>query len=278
MKNNTFLLLLISFSTIGYTQDQRTTIYGDVKSDIKQLENIHVINKNTNKGTITDTKGIFQVAVKENDTLIFSGIQFYYLEIAIDKQNITNKTITVDLLQKINVLDEITVKHNLTGNILIDAGKIKNSISKVKDGVLDFNNIDYRLVGNISDEFSRSRTSNDSQILPNANGNLIGLVSMLLKPLAKPISKIGATKRNLKKMERIYQGKITSAPEKIRIESGDAFFTETLNIPKEHIKDFIEYYLPKGIANLYVDNKKIELIELLLVKSKAYNYEIKNEK
>ncbi|HBS11857.1 MAG TPA: hypothetical protein DEO36_04835, partial [Flavobacteriaceae bacterium] len=198
MKSNTFLLILIFFSIKVYTQNQRITIYGNIKSDIKQLENIHIINKNTNKGTITDTKGRFQVLVKEKDTLIFSGIQFYYLEITIDKQNIRNKTITIDLLQKINVLDEVNVKHNLTGNLLIDAANIKDSISKVKDGVLDFSNIDYNLVGNITDEFSRSRTSNDQQLMPNMNPNLIVIASLIIKPIAKQVTKIGATRRNLK--------------------------------------------------------------------------------
>ena len=234
MKSNTFLLILIFFSIKVYTQNQRITIYGNIKSDIKQLENIHIINKNTNKGTITDTKGRFQVLVKEKDTLIFSGIQFYYLEITIDKQNIRNKTITIDLLQKINVLDEVNVKHNLTGNLLIDAANIKDSISKVKDGVLDFSNIDYNLVGNITDEFSRSRTSNDQQLMPNMNPNLIVIASLIIKPIAKQVTKIGATRRNLKKLERIHQGKISRAPEKIRIDFGDEFFIETLKIPLEY--------------------------------------------
>ncbi len=227
MKNNTFLFIMIFFSLKGYPQNQRKTIYGNIKSDIKQLEDIHVLNKSSKEGTITDTKGKFQILAKKNDTLIFSGIQFYYLEITLTKQNIDNKTITVNLLQKINMLDEVTVKHNLTGNLLIDAGNIKHSISKVKDGALNFSDIDFNLVGTISDDFSRSKTSNDSQILSNENGNLIGLVGILFKPLAKPISKIRATKRNLKKLERIHQQKISNAPKEIRIDLGDVFLPIT---------------------------------------------------
>ncbi len=277
MKNNIFSFLLIIFSLTTSAQEQRITIYGNIKSDIKQLEDIHVLNKNSKEGTITDTKGDFQILATKNDTLIFSGIQFYYLEIALTKQNIDNKTITVDLFQKINVLNEVTVKHNLTGNLLIDAGNIKDSISKVKDGALDFSNIDYSLVSTIVNESSRSHTSNDQQLMPNMSPNIIAIALLIIKPIVKQVAKIGATKRNIKNQKRIYAANILNAPEKIRIDFGNLFFTETLNIPKEHIEDFIEYCLPKGIANLYVDNKKIELIQLLLEESNTFNNQIKNE-
>ena len=277
MKNSTPFVMLTFLSLITYAQKQRITIYGNIKSDLKQLENIHVLNKNSKLGTITDTYGKFKIIAKENDTLIFSGIQFYYLEYPVQREHITNKKITVDLIQKINELEEVTVKHNLMGNLTIDGGNIKDSISKINKGVLDFSNIDLSLVGNINDEFSRSRTSNDSQLMPNMNLNLLAIAALILTPIAKQVGKISASKRNIKKYEKDYGAKVLAAPEKIRTDFGDLFFTETLTIPKEHIEDFINYCLPKGIAKLYVDNKKIELIEILLEESKAYKNEINNE-
>ena len=271
MRNNTLLITLILLSLNAFAQKERTIIYGNIKSNIKQLEGIHVLNKTSKEGTITDAKGDFQILGKENDTLIFSGIQFYYLEISLNKQNIDNKTITVDLFQKINVLNEVTVKHNLTGNLLIDAGNIKNSISKVKGGALDFSNIDYSLITTISNKSSRNHTSNDQQLMPNMSPNIIAIASLIIKPIVKQVAKIGVTKRNLKKHERTYAANILEAPEQIRKDFGDDFFIETLNINDENIEHFIESCLPKGIAVLYVENKKIELIQILLEESKAYN-------
>ena len=54
------------------------------------------------------------------------------------------------------------------------------------------------------------------------------------------------------------------------IEFGESFFIETLKIPREEIDDFIEYCKSKGISELYANNQKIEVIDLLLKESKVY--------
>ncbi len=274
MRNKILLPILILFGLKVFTQEDGTTIYGNVISNGNDVENIHVLNKNSKLGTITDAYGRFKIMAKENDTLIFSGIQFYYLEYPIQREHITSKIITIDLIQKINELEEVTVKHNLVGNLAIDGGNIKDSISKIKKGTLDFSNIDLSQVGNINDESSRSRTSNDSQLMPNMNPNLIEIATLVITPIVKQVGKIGATKKNIKKYERNFETKVLNAPEKIRKDFGDAFFTETLEIPKENIEDFIAFCLPKGIANLFVENKKVEVIEMFLEESKLYKTKI----
>jgi len=270
MRNKIVLLILMLIGLKVFTQEESTSIYGNVISNSLDLENIHVLNKNSKLGTITDTYGKFKIKAKENDTIIFSGIQFYYLEYPVQRVHITSKTMTVDLVQKINELEEVTVKHNLIGNLAIDGGNLKDSISKINKEALDFSNIDLSLVSNINDEFSRSRTSNNSQLMPSMNPNLLVITSLILTPIVKQVSKIGATKRNIKKYERNFETKIQNAPEKIRTVFGDSFFIETLEIPKENIEDFIAFCLPKGIAYLFVENKKIEMIEMFLEESKLY--------
>lgn len=265
-----FFILLLSINS--FSQNERVMLFGNIKSEGDELENIHVLNKNSKIGTITNAKGFFSIEVREKDTLIVTGIQFYYSEILITKQHIKDLTITINLLQKTNKLDEVIVKHNLTGSIFIDANNIKTT-KNVEDGVLNFSEIDMSSVGNINDDFSRSRTSNDSQLMPNMNPNLIAIAGLLLKPLTK----IGETKRNIKKRERYYQNKVLDAPKSIRIDFGDSFFTETLQIPTNQIDEFITYCLPKGIANLYVDNQKIKIIDIFLQESKTYLKGLKNE-
>ncbi|MDY7394006.1 carboxypeptidase-like regulatory domain-containing protein [Aureibaculum sp. 2210JD6-5] len=276
MKNSVFLFFLIIVSINSYGQDNRTVLYGTIKSEGAELQNIHVLNKSSKKGAITDSKGRFTIEVQEKDTLIVTGIQFYYLEVSVTKQHITEKTLTIDLLQKMNELEEVEVKHNLTGNITVDADEIK--IEKhVKGEVLDFSKVDLNLVDIKIDESSRSRTSNDSELMPNMNPDLIAIAFLLLEPIAKEVVKIGATKRNIKKYERRYQNKVLQAPANIRTDFGDTFFTETLKIPADHIDEFIATCLSKGVANLYVDNKKIGVIDLFLRESKIYLEQIKNE-
>ena len=277
MKNNTVLFIIILICTVGFAQEERTPISGNIKSEGADLENIHILNKNTWQGTITDANGIFTIETKAKDTLIITGIQFYYVEIPITTENVKNKTITIDLLQKMNELEEVEVKHNLTGNIYVDGDGVK-IVKHVKDGALNFADIDYDLVKNVNNHTARIHSSNDSELMPNMNPNLIAIAGIILTPIVKGISKIGKTKRNIKKYDNRHQAKVMQAYENLRPEYGDAFFTETLKIPPNHIDQFITSCLPKGIGNLYADDKKIEIIDLFIAESKIYLKNINEER
>jgi hypothetical protein len=50
----------------------------------------------------------------------------------------------------------------------------------------------------------------------------------------------------------------------------DAYFIETLSIKKEDISMFVEYCKPKGILKLYKENKKMEVIDILIEESKNF--------
>jgi len=272
MLKSTCLILILCSIFCSYGQNERTILYGKIKSEETELENIHILNKNSKKGSITNSSGNFTIEAQEKDTIIISGVQFYYLEVPITDQHMTSKLLNINLLQKINELDEVEVKHNLTGNMTVDSDQI-NVKKNIKDGVLDFSEIDLNLVDISIDESARSRTSSDTQLMPNMNPDLIAIAGLILKPILK----IGKTKRNIKKHERHFENKVLEAPKNIRIEFGDTFFTETLKIPANHIDEFITACLPKGIASLYANDKKIEIIDVFLVESKIYLEQIKNE-
>ena len=72
----TFFLFICTIIQ-AQTQGKRLTISGRIISDAPSIENIHILNINSNKGTISNINGNFSIPVKENDTLVISGIQFY---------------------------------------------------------------------------------------------------------------------------------------------------------------------------------------------------------
>ncbi len=202
LKQLTFFLF---FSAViqNHAQENRIVTSGKINSDALSIENIHILNKNSKKGTISNKYGEFKIPVKVNDTLIFSGIQFYKKEIRITEQLIKNKVITIELFQKINELDEVEIKvHNLLGNLVTDANSVKDSVSKVNSLAFDFSMIDFSkpVVLDI-DEFSRSRTSSNKQLMP-GGGNILGLLGLMFDPLMGEISKIGQRKRRLKKEKK----------------------------------------------------------------------------
>lgn len=67
-----FLLSQICFSQIGIRKPTR----GQVVNDSINVENVVVFNVNSKTGTVTSPQGFFKIDVKENDTLVFSGLQF----------------------------------------------------------------------------------------------------------------------------------------------------------------------------------------------------------
>ena len=269
-----FIFILIAIQS--YSQDKRELLLGIVTNDSTSVEGIHIYNKNTNRGTITNNDGLFSIYVKENDTLLVSGIQFYYREIKITNEILHAEKIKIDLFQKINELEEVELKsHNLIGNITVDAENAPIPESKVAEGILDFSTIDFSqpVISNI-DEIDRRKPPDAERLtspMAPVGGNILGLLSFALDPLIGEVSKIGQNRRERKRQEYLFEKKSKEVPDEIVAYLGESFFIETLNIPYEKINDFIEYCKPKGLHRFYVENKKIEAIDLLIKEAKEFN-------
>ena len=245
--------ILILTSLFSYSQSDRINISGKVFNDMEAVEGVHIINKNSEKGTITNVSGDFNISVQENDTLLISGVQFYFREILITRKIIIDKFITIDLLQKINELQEVKVKtHDLTGSLLFDAAAIKNTISKVAPAALDFTMIDFsKPVINDLDAMDRQKPPD---------------ISHLTNPHFQPGGGVSISIGSIKKKSYL------TITDKIRNKLGDELFLKTLELPVEQIEPFINYCLPKGIANLYLQNRKLEMINLFIRARKNYSY------
>ena len=253
MIRNLLFFILVLISLLSYSQSERINIWGNVANDTIAAEGVHIINKNSEKGAITKANGDFKILVQENDTLLISGVQFYFKEILITRKILTDKFVTIELLQKINELQEVEVKaHDLTGNLLFDATAIKDTISKVAPAALDFTMIDFsKPVINDIDEIDRRKPPD---------------ISHLTNPHFQPGIGASISIGSIKKKSYL------TITDKIRNNLGDELFLKTLELPVEQIEPFINYCLPKGIANLYLQNRKLEMINLFIRARKNYSY------
>ncbi|MFK5890008.1 MAG: hypothetical protein QM486_04680 [Flavobacteriaceae bacterium] len=275
-KQLTYIFFVFLFYQ-SQAQVLRHAIVGRIKNDSLSVEGIHVLNKNTKKRTISNQYGVFNIPVTINDTLIFEGIQFKKKELVITKRMVKTKSVDVTLIQNINELATVEIKnHNLTGDLVNDAKKVKKPISQVSKGALDFSHINFNVVDDI-DATDREGPANVSKL---TNPNIPGGVSLmfLVRPILKGISKIGERKRKLKTAKKAYKKEAETVPDKIRRELGDAFFEEQLKIPKDQIDVFINYCRSKGVVDLYMAGKKIEMIQLLVDESKNFKAYIKTQK
>jgi hypothetical protein len=239
---------------------------------------------NSKKGTISNAFGEFMIPVKVNDTLVISEIQYESQKVIIDKEHLKNLQLIILLKLKINELNEVTIsEHDLTGNLVNDAknARSENKISEVLQGP-DAWKVDMRIVDDY-DEIDMEKAPNPRKLtdptMQSAQGDIIGLLMGLgLNTIIKEVSKIGQKKRAKKREQRIYAQESKFASDRIRNELGDSFFTNNLKIPLAKIDAFIAHCETKGIIDIFLEGKKIAVIDLLIKESKPYIKKLEDEK
>jgi hypothetical protein len=138
-----FFFLIITSSAIAQVTEPVQTVTGTIINDNTKfpLPNVNIININKVRGTTTDEKGNFELAVSVNDTLHITIIGFQSLRIRVTNDWVKNKTTKIQLTEKAYALEEVVVGgYNLTGYIEVDSKLIpvrenyRYSISGLTEG------------------------------------------------------------------------------------------------------------------------------------------------
>ena len=138
-----FFFLLLSSTAFSQVIEPPQTVTGTVINDITKfpLPNVNIININKVRGTTTDERGNFELAVSVNDTLHISCIGFQSLRIRVTNDWVKTKTTSIKLTEKAYALEEIIVgRYNLTGYLEVDSKLIptkenyRYSISGLTEG------------------------------------------------------------------------------------------------------------------------------------------------
>ncbi|MBA4054275.1 MAG: hypothetical protein C0490_06150 [Marivirga sp.] len=98
------LLFIITFS--GVAQKVTRGIVMDSVS-FKVLAGVHVRIKNSDRGTVTNTSGVFNIAAKATDTLVLSLVGYNPLELPLLFEE---EDILIRLGERIRILKEITIR------------------------------------------------------------------------------------------------------------------------------------------------------------------------
>lgn len=128
MKNKYQLLLFLFFAiSSGFSQEViRIEISGQIIVDHPDIEGVTVYNTSSNKGTITDKDGKFSIEVALNDQLEVSALQFEKFVVAITKEILETKSVTVFLVEYVNKLPEVIIlPYGLTGDLVTDLNNVK---------------------------------------------------------------------------------------------------------------------------------------------------------
>jgi hypothetical protein len=138
-----FFFLILTSTAFSQAIEPAQTVTGTIINDNTKfpLPNVNIININKVKGTTTDDKGNFELAVSVNDTLHITCLGFESLRIRVTNDWVKTKTTKIQLTEKAYALDEVIVgRYNLTGYIEVDSKLIpvkenyRYSISGLTEG------------------------------------------------------------------------------------------------------------------------------------------------
>ncbi|MCG1037052.1 hypothetical protein [Polaribacter sargassicola] len=256
-----FFTLFLSFSILS--QNKKVLLFGKIVDSVGVVKNANVVNLKTNQGTFSSDSGGFHISVSEGDSLQISSVQHITLKLVINKKIVEDKTIIINLISNVYVLDEFDLrKHNLSGNLGVDVNDIpkekKDSLLRVN---MDFSNVDFSVVDQRIDENIRAMPKVVNTVSNTYQGINAGKIIGKLNPFKK-------SNKSTNINEAFNQKKVI--PLKILSELGEDFFFDKLKIPEEKYYHFLQYCNNQKIEQLYKENKVLDIIQIFQQESTNY--------
>jgi hypothetical protein len=271
MRKILFILLLVLPGFVVAQQIDRTQVKGVITAPIgEDLEGISVYNISSQKGTVTNQNGEFTIEVGINDRVLFTALQFQKFTIIIDEGIVENKQMRVYVNPAVMQLDEIIVRpHDLTGNIIVDASRIK-TVDLDLGFTLSWEEMEFGY------EFSDDRSSGvkntaldrTSQIAIEHIGtiNLLGLVGLLGETFFRNKD------RSTQKLTPLEKAQIADASYiAVYQRFANSYFTENLKLSKDQIEPFLYFISDNGFTlDLLKENNELKLMDFLEKQSEIY--------
>lgn len=253
-----FLLLVFTVLLSQAQEVTRVNVAGTVvMPEGEDPQGISVFNLNTNRGTVTNTTGQFNIAVALNDSITVSSLQFQSFTVVIDQGILTTRQMNIRLNEVVNLLPEVVVRpYNLTGNISVDINRL--AVAKVPDTLTAVNTQGIYFESDAApNRYSAPR--NEALAMSQTRlVNGINFVNLFREILIS--SKIDQIQRP--------QSRVTAD---VRALYDDEFFRENFDIKLENIPDFINYADQNGLQEeMLREGNEMDLIEFLLNQSKRY--------
>lgn len=113
-----FRFLFFSF-LIFSTPISGQELYGTIqdKETEETVPEVHVINKRTLKGTVSDRNGEFLINIEFGDTIVFSNISYKYLYFVYNDSSATLENALVEMEEQNYLLHEVSIfSYELTSN------------------------------------------------------------------------------------------------------------------------------------------------------------------
>lgn len=256
------LVILVFTSFTSFSQDLfRETINGKIIVEGNDIENIVIYNATTKLGTVTNSKGEFEISVALNDLIEVKALEYKNFNLRINEYILTSKKLSLFLIEEVNKLEEIIIvsDNKMSGNLGADINTASKFIQK-KDAI-------YFSIKN-EDSFKTIETTdnkNPPKVITYENElvdglNIVNVVDQLLIPLFRAEVK-----------DKKAAGIPEVPAEYVKYYLGSNFLVENFNIPEHRVEEFIRYVEDDTFDfNLLNYGNEIEFLELISKKSKEF--------
>jgi len=240
------LLYLLFFCAFTYGQKKNQLITGQLFFDKEPVSDVHLVNKNTNKGTISNDYGLYEISASIGDVLEFSHLNFITEEIIITKEILAQAIFKITLKLKTYELEEIVIEQK-KGTFYVDPEIMTGPAVIVNAETLNL-------------PYANSKKKKDDGIVQLSSGAVVSLDNL--------IGALNGNNRRKKILKKISTEDTVLS--KIRKFYTDDFFITDLNIKPENINPFLNYCFKKNIITHYNEKDLLKLTSILMTESKSF--------
>ncbi|PQB07152.1 hypothetical protein BST83_08320 [Polaribacter filamentus] len=242
------LLILLFFTIIGYSQKNRTIINGKILFDNASISDVHILNKNSNQGTITNDTGWFEIPVYIGDSLQFTHVNLKEKHFTITSEIYIAKELEIELEEKTYSLNEFTLEKPRS-IFYVDPEMMPPPIVNAKTLNLPYAN---------------TIVNKDLSVMKFRSGGVISLDNLF--------NSLNGNNKRKKELQKITLE--DNGLSKIRKYFTDDFFITDLHIKEEHINPFLNYCFKNNIVTYFNKNENIKVTKILMDESKTFPQKI----
>ncbi|MGY5351331.1 carboxypeptidase-like regulatory domain-containing protein [Wenyingzhuangia sp. IMCC45533] len=122
-----FIICLLSISQQLFSQDLiKFTLKGKISNaiDSTAIEGTTLLNLSTINGTLSGKEGLFEIDIKESDTLLVSHIGYESIKLKITRDLSKGTELNIELYPKVEALEEVRIGYKLIGILDIDVKNV----------------------------------------------------------------------------------------------------------------------------------------------------------
>lgn len=264
MKNLLLLFSLLITVTLSAQTFGEAEIQGSIEVPAgADAQGISIYNKNTGKGSVSTKNGDFSIAVRLNDSLYFSALQYSDLLVVVDEKMVQSKSLHVEITDNINELPEVVIKpHDLTGNLIADLKTIPvQELDLPTWSAAQINQMDFSFAPDSQSGVSNSAMGAGQLQYGFQPRKLIGGLVDILTPTSD---------NKIKDPFRI-KASYDMLEKELRSRYDIEFFKEVLQIDREEIVAYLDFLSNQGVAEILLkEENELQLLDIMILQSAAF--------